>query len=93
MGEFFYHLKNFFKNIWFYRKQLWNDAWWEYAYFLEWIDKKLEQLEINYGINSHFVGDCFTQKRIKGLRRILKRYFEYDKRCELEKGKRTFEIF
>ena len=69
LKESFYTLRFFFKTIW-------NHRWWDYYFFQKLIDKQLEFMEVNYGTNSHFMGDSFTRGRIIILRRFLKEWIE-----------------
>jgi hypothetical protein len=44
----FYNIKNFLKNIWIYRKFLWNDRWWDDYYIFFMLREKLKADVIRY---------------------------------------------
>jgi hypothetical protein len=74
----FYILKESFDSVKFFARTIWKHRWWDYYFFQNLLDKQLEYLEVNYGTNSHFVGDNFTKGRIMVLRRYLKDWVECD---------------
>jgi hypothetical protein len=74
----FYEIKESFESLKFFFKTIWYHRWWDYWFFQVLLDKQLEFMEKHYGKDSHFVGDCFTKKRIIVLRRYLKEWIECD---------------
>lgn len=65
------NLVDWFSVIWKYR-------WWDYGFTLAVIRRDLELKYKEWGVNTHYVGDEFTKKRIAVLIRLLDKY---DKSC------------
>ena len=57
-------------------KTVWKYRWWDYGYELAMLDRMLELKEKHWGKHTHYVGDTYTLKRIKVLRRMYTRYEE-----------------
>lgn len=52
--------RNFFRgidNLRKYRKLIWEDRFWDHYFFLELLRFKLKDMEENWGVNTHYVGD------------------------------------
>lgn len=64
------------RNMFVFATIVWRHRWWDYGFQMQMIDKMLEECELNWGKNTHHVGDKFTLLRIKSLRRTYKQYIE-----------------
>jgi hypothetical protein len=42
-----YEIPNFFKNIWKFRKALWNYTWWDYTFTLQFMKTSLHDTDVN----------------------------------------------
>ena len=74
---FYYHyLKESLESLFFFFKTIYKHRWWDYYFFQNLLDKQLEFMEKHYGKDSHFVGACFTKKRIIVLRKYLKEWID-----------------
>jgi hypothetical protein len=51
--EFFQGINNFIR----WRKIIWKDRWWDYAYLLEMLHFKLKDMEEHWGKDTHYVND------------------------------------
>jgi hypothetical protein len=51
---------------------IWNDRWYDFDFFDDLLYFKLKDMEKNWGVNTHYVGDKFTKGRIQ----VLLKYFE-----------------
>jgi len=69
------------KNLRFYFRRVWGHRFWDYGFQLEMMDKMMEDCENNWVVNTIYVGDTFTLKRIKVIRRQYQRYVDS---CEFE---------
>jgi hypothetical protein len=76
------NLIEWFKVVWKYR-------WWDFGFSLMMIKRDLELKEKRWGVDTNYVGDSFTKKRIQVLLRQLERYEDavdiYDEDMQLKK--------
>ena len=74
----YYNIKNGIKNLWKYRKVIWNDRWYDYSYIFKLLEFKLKDTIKNWD-NAHYVGAHFTKLRMQVL---LNRIEEYQTNIE-----------
>ena len=43
--HFFKDIRSFFRNLWFWRRTLWEDRWWDYTYIFCLLGRKFQQME------------------------------------------------
>jgi hypothetical protein len=68
--EFFrFNLPRFFKNIWIFRKVLWNHRWWDYRYTLEVLRTSLEVME--RGMHNGIEVRESRDKKIAKMQRVI----------------------
>ena len=67
--SFFYNIKN----IWVYRKIVWNDRWWDHSFLTEMIVFKLQTMIDNWD-DAHYIGSDFTKKRMIIIRKRIEEY-------------------
>ena len=60
LGSLFQSVRNFVRNIWFYRRVLWDDQPWDQIYIYELLRRKLQQMIALDGI-----GQSWPQKQEK----------------------------
>ncbi len=89
-ATFRYDIPLFFKNVWRFRKELWNHQWWDYRYNLEILYRSLS---ITYkGISERGIeADYSREPKVKAMKRALellkhKLDDDYIKRAEAELG-------
>jgi len=85
LEDIYYNTIAFFQNLKLYFPILIKDRWWDYGFFEELIIHKLKDLEKHWGKDTHYVGDCFTKKRIQVLLR------KWEKIKKLENNIDTFK--
>jgi hypothetical protein len=76
---FYYHnfaspylqLKNGIRNLWLWRKVIWNDRWYDYQFIMDIIAFKLKQVESNWS-KSNYIGWEEDQEKMRELLEILK---------------------
>jgi len=69
------------KNIWKWKKIIYNDRWWDYHFLHEILKFKLEDMEKNWS-DSHYVNFEEDQKEIHDLVELLKTIDEKDDMTE-----------
>ena len=74
----YYNIKNGIKNLWTYRKVIWNDRWYDYSYIFKLLEFKLKDTIKNWD-KAHYIGSEFTKKRMQVL---LNRIEEYQTNLE-----------
>ena len=62
------------KNLVQFASAVWKWRWWDFSSQLEMMDKQLEICEKHWAKDTHYVGDTFTLRRIKVVRRYYARY-------------------
>lgn len=67
---FRYDLPRFFKNVWRFRKVLWNHAWWDYRYTLEALHTSLSIMEEGMSTKGWEVKET-RDKKVEKMRRVL----------------------
>jgi hypothetical protein len=72
--DIYYNIKNGIKNLWTYRKVIWNDRWYDYSYMFKLLEFKLKDT-IKSWDGAHYVGSGFTKKR---MQIVLNRIEEYE---------------
>jgi hypothetical protein len=90
-------LPNFFKNIWRFRKELYNHQWWDYHFTLEMLYRSLSIVEKGISERGIEVDESKNIKVVK-MRRALKLLNhkldnDYVERAELEFGGIVFKPF
>jgi len=85
LEDIYYNTIAFFQNLKLYFPILIKDRWYDYEFFEELIIHKLKDLEKHWGKDTHYVGDCFTKKRIQVLLR------KWEKIKKLENNIDTFK--
>ena len=88
-----YDIPLFFKNVWRFRKELYNHQWWDYRFHLEMMYRSLSIMEKGMSENGIEVAETRNVKLIK-MRRALellkhKLDDDYIQRAELELGELT----
>ena len=63
-------IKNFVKNIWTFRKELWEHRWWDYRFTLNMFERSLGVLEKGMSTQGYEVPESRDPK-VKALRRVL----------------------
>lgn len=67
---FRYDLPRFFKNMWRFRKVLWNHAWWDYRFTLEALHTSLSIMEEGMSTKGWEVRET-RDKKVEKMRRVL----------------------
>ncbi len=67
---FRYDLPRFFKNVWRFRKVLWNHAWWDYRFTLETLHTSLSIMEKGMSTKGWEIRETRDQK-VEKMRRVL----------------------
>ena len=88
----FYELKEILHNIKLYYPIIKNDRWWDFAFFEELIIHKLKDLEKHWGVDTHYVGDSFTKKRIQVLLRKWEKIQKFDEKNPFNKETEKMKI-
>jgi hypothetical protein len=65
-----YEIWNFFTNIWRFRKELWNHAWWDYHFTLQMLYRSLSIME--KGMHNGIEVRESRDKKIQKMQRVLK---------------------
>jgi hypothetical protein len=83
-------IKNFIKNIWTFRKELWEHRWWDYRFTLNIFERSLTVLEKGMSTQGYEVPESRDPK-VKSMRRVLEllknnREDNYIDRAEEELG-------
>lgn len=90
-ATFRYDIPLFFKNVWRFRKELWNHQWWDYRYTLNMLERSLSIVE--KGISEKGIeADYSREPKVKSMKRALEllknnREDNYIQRAEDELGK------
>lgn len=61
-------------NLVIFARVVWRYRWYDYYYPLDFIVKDLELKLVEWGVNTHYVGDKFTRCRIQVVLRYHTRY-------------------
>jgi hypothetical protein len=69
----YYNIKNGIKNLWTYRKVIWNDRWYDYSFIFKLLEFKLNDTIKNWE-GAHYIGSEFTKKRMHVLLNRLEEY-------------------
>jgi hypothetical protein len=85
-----YDIPNFFKNIWKFRKELYNHRWWDYMFTLEMLHRSISIMEKDMSTKGLEVRESRDPK-VKQMRRAIellkhKLYDDYIDRAELVIG-------
>lgn len=88
---FRYDLSRFFRNVWKFRKVLWNHQWWDYRFTLEALHTSLSIMEQGMSTKGIEVKET-REKKVEKMRRVLfllqnKIDDNYIERAEAELGK------
>lgn len=67
---FRYDLPRFFKNVWRFRKVLWNHAWWDYRFTLETMHTSLSIMEKGMSTKGWGIRET-RDKKVEKMRRVL----------------------
>jgi hypothetical protein len=83
-------VKNFLKNVWTFRKELWEHRWWDYRFTLNLFERSLQVQEQGMRIGGHEISETRDPK-LKAMRRVLEllknnREDNYVDRAEEELG-------
>ena len=78
-------LKYCINNLFKWRKIICNDRWWDYAFLLELLKFKLEDMNYFWGRHTHYVGDYDDKKILEELIEDINFLIEYDGEPEKEK--------
>jgi hypothetical protein len=87
---FRYDIPLFFKNIWRFRRELWDHQWWDYRYTLNMMERSLTIME--KGISEKGMeADYSREPKVKAMRRALEllrnnREDDYIQKAEAELG-------
>ena len=71
--DIYYNIKNGIKNLWTYRKVIWNDRWYDYSFIFKLLEFKLKDTIKNWD-NAHYVGAHFTKLRMQVLLNRIEEY-------------------
>ena len=87
---FRWDIKNFLKNIWTFRKELWEHRWWDYRFTLNLFERSLQVQEKGMSIKGMEVSET-REPKLKAMRRVLEllnnnREDNYIERAEQELG-------
>jgi len=90
---FRYEIPLFIKNIWRFRKELWNHQWWDYRYTLNMLEKSLTIMEEGMSVKGWEIRET-REPKVKAMRRALEllrnnREDNYIERAEAELGQLT----
>lgn len=90
-ATFRYDIPLFFKNIWRFRKELYNHQWWDYRFTLEMLYRSLSIMVVKLEIDGIEI-DSSRMKKVNAIKRTLKLIKhklddDYIERAELELGK------
>ena len=69
---------------------IWNWRWYDFSYTLDIMVRDLQLREEQWGVNTHYVGDTFTKKRIQVLLRMYDRYLDAEDIKEEDKALKLF---
>ena len=86
-------IKTGIKNLIFYFKVIWNDRFWDSYFIYILLDKKLQQMENNWCVNTYAEGDEETKKIIISLRQKIKSIIEYDNYDDYKKEQKLKRKF
>jgi hypothetical protein len=95
---FRYHIPNFFRNIWLFRKELFKFRWYDYNYTLEMFSRSISIMENGIDKKSHEVLESKNLK-LNQMRRAIEilnnlKEFNYIEKAEKEMGKlKDIDIF
>lgn len=83
-------VKNFLKNVWTFRKELWEHRWWDYRFTLNLFERSLQVQEQGMRIGGNEISETRDPK-LKAMRRVLEllknnREDNYVDRAEEELG-------
>lgn len=83
-------LKHFFRNIWLFRRELWDHSWWDYRFTLNMLERSLTIMEKGMSERGMEVSETRDPK-VKAMRRALEllhdnREDNYIERAEAELG-------
>jgi hypothetical protein len=67
---FRYKLPQFFKNVWFFRKQLWGFRSWDYSYNLQFFGRTLEKTVNTIEYYGHEVDES-RMKKVEKMKRVI----------------------
>lgn len=89
-ATFRYDIPLFFKNIWRFRKELYNHQWWDYRFTLEMLYRSLSIMVVKLEVDGIEV-DSSRMKKVNAIKRTLelikhKLDDDYVERAELELG-------
>ncbi len=83
-------LKHFFRNIWLFRKELWDHSWWDYRFTLNMLERSITIMEKGMSERGMEVSQT-REPKVKAMRRALEllknnREDNYIERAEAELG-------
>jgi len=90
---FWYDFIDGIKNLFKYSKLVWRDRWWDYYFLEDWILFKLKDMEKHWGKKTHYVGDCFTKKRLQVLIKKLEELKKLDEEFDKDIMKKRAEVY
>lgn len=76
-------VKYFLVNVWVYRRILWNDRDWDFIYFLELLQCKLNKMEHHFRYNAHIMDSEKVANQLKICSTLTQRILD-DRYGELE---------
>ena len=91
--HFWYDFIDGIKNLFKYSKLVWRDRWWDYYFLEDWILFKLKDMEKHWGEKTHYVGDCFTKKRLQVLIKKLEELKKLDEEFDKDIMKKRAEVY
>ena len=59
-------IKKGIKNLWMYRKLIWNDRWYDFSFLHNLMRFKINDMAQNWG-SSHYVGSEYEEKQLKKI--------------------------
>ncbi len=83
----FYSFKTGFSNLWRYKKLIWNDRWYDYAFFMNLLEFKLKDMEEHWGKDTHYMNDQKEKALLLKLLKTLKDIEELEDHCTVESDK------
>ena len=98
MKRTFYNIKNGIQNFWYWREVIWNDRWWDYAFFNIIIKHKLKSMEAKWN-RSYSVWALETKSTITYAIEILDEIerledtLEIDEAAKAQKVHHLYETF
>lgn len=91
------NIRRFFgniKNLWKFRKIVWQDRWWDYEFLMNFIEFKLKDMNEHWGVDTHYVNDEIDKQFIEELIVILEniKNLEFDEENKIDELYEQFGI-